>query len=165
MGRVLEDSPLSPKLTERVAARVLLVDDDCALLLLRGCDPARPEAGTWWFTPGGGLDDGETVEEAARREVREETGFAIADLGPVVFRRTARFDFEGVRYRQKEHFFCVRSRRFAIDDAGWSDVERRSVLEHRWWTYADLAATSEIVHPEELARVLSDVLMRGAASG
>ena len=46
---------------DRVAARVLVVDRDGAVLLLRGGDPHRPEAGTWWFTPGGGVDDGESV--------------------------------------------------------------------------------------------------------
>jgi len=161
---VVEDPSIPAPRSERVAARVLLVDDDGALLLLRCCDPARPEAGTWWFTPGGGLDDGESVEAAARRELREETGFAVGDLGPVVFRRTALFDFEGVSYRQEEHFFCARSSRFAIDDAGWSEVERRSVLDHRWWTHAELVATSEPLHPPELARILADVLTRGAAS-
>ena len=161
---MLEDRSIPPPRTERVAARVLLVDDEGALLVLRGSDPARPEAGTWWFTPGGGLDDGESVDAAARRELREETGFVAGDLGPVVFGRTALFDFEGVRYRQEEHFFCVRTRRFAIDDAGWSDVERRSVLDHRWWTHAELAATSETLHPAELARIVGDVLTRGAAS-
>jgi 8-oxo-dGTP pyrophosphatase MutT (NUDIX family)/2'-5' RNA ligase len=165
MGRALEGPATQPRVTDRVAARVLLVDDDGAVLLLRGCDPARPEAGSWWFTPGGGLDDGESVEAAARRELREETGFAVADLGPVVFRRTAHFDFEGVRYRQEEHFFCARSRRFAIDDSGWSDVERRSVLEHRWWTHAELVATSETVHPAQLARILSGVLAHRRTSG
>ncbi len=157
---MVDDPSNPPQVTDRAAARVLLVDDDGALLLLRGSDPARPEAGTWWFTPGGGLDDGETADAAARREVREETGFAVGDLGPVVFRRTAEFDFEGVRYRQQEQFFCVRTRRFAIDDAGWSDVERRSVLDHRWWTHAELVATDETLHPEELARILREILER-----
>lgn len=153
--------PDVPRVTDRVAARVLVVDDDGALLLLRGCDPAEPERGTWWMTPGGGLDAGETAEDAARRELREETGLAVDDVGPVVFRRTTEFDFEGVHYRQRESFFCVRAARFAIDDGGWSDVERRSVLEHRWWTRAELDATDETLFPETLARVLADVLRAG----
>ncbi len=121
-------------ITDRVAAAVLLVDGEGAVLLLRGRDPARPDAGTWWFTPGGGIDDGETPEAAARREVAEETGLVVGDLGDVVFRRVARFDFEGLHYRQSEQFFCVRCDRFVLDDAGWSEVERRTVLGHRWWS-------------------------------
>jgi 8-oxo-dGTP pyrophosphatase MutT (NUDIX family) len=160
---VLEDEDVPLRVTDRVAARVLVIDADDALLLLRGRDPAEPERGTWWFTPGGGLDDGETVEGAARRELREETGLDVTDVGPAVFRRTTEFDFEGVHYRQHESFFCARAARFAIDDAGWSDVERRSVLGHRWWTHAELEATGETLYPETLARILAAVLTSGTA--
>lgn len=156
----MPDDPAAPRVTNREAGRVLVVDDDGALLLLRGRDPARPEAGSWWITPGGGLDEGETVQAAARRELEEETGLVVVELGPVVFRRTVDFEFEGVHYRQREQFFCVRSPRFAIDDAGWTDVERRIFLEPRWWSYAELVATDEIIHPAELARILRDVLAR-----
>ena len=75
-----------------------------------------------------------------------------------MFRRTTTFDFEGVHYRQAEEFFCVRTARFVLDDAGWSDVERRSVLGHRWWDVADLGATAETVYPESLAQILGDLL-------
>ena len=45
--------------TDRRAARVLLVDAADRVLLFAGSDPLRPGDGSWWFTPGGGLDDGE----------------------------------------------------------------------------------------------------------
>jgi len=158
MAAVSEDSGAAVDETYRVAARVLLVDDRGAVLLLRGCDPAARERGTWWLAPGGGVDEGELIEAAARREVREETGLDIGELGPVVFHRITRFDFEGVHYRQEEDFFCVRTPRFAVDESGWTDVERRSVLGHRWWTQAELAATDDTVYPESLAEILGGIL-------
>ncbi len=153
----MSEPPDTPPAIDRAAARVFLVDRDGAVLLLRGIDPARPDAGSWWFTPGGGIDDGETPEAAARREVAEETGLELGDLGPVVFRRVTQFDFEGVRYNQREAFFCVRCDRFVIDDAGWSEVERRTVLGHRWWTHAELLETGETIYPGQLLEILPSI--------
>ncbi|MDT4989246.1 MAG: hypothetical protein QOI74_3340, partial [Micromonosporaceae bacterium] len=61
----------------RRAARVLLLDAAGRLLMLRGHDPARPDH-RYWFTVGGGIDDGETPVGAAVRELFEETGLRIA---------------------------------------------------------------------------------------
>ena len=74
----------------RLAARVLLLDEGSRILLFRGGDPAAPERGTWWFTPGGGLEPGETRHQGAARELFEETGLRVSpdSLGePVLCRR------------------------------------------------------------------------------
>jgi 8-oxo-dGTP pyrophosphatase MutT (NUDIX family) len=144
---------------ERQAARVLLVADQ-SVLLLEGIDPARPERGSWWFTPGGGLDDGETVGSAAVREVFEETGFRLspAQLGPVVATRVAEFDFEGRHFRQSESFFAVRVAWFTPRSLDWRDYERRFLLGHRWWRLADLETTDERVYPRELPGLVKAVL-------
>jgi 8-oxo-dGTP pyrophosphatase MutT (NUDIX family) len=142
---------------ERLAARVLVLDPDGALLLFRGRDPSRPEQDAFWFTPGGGVEGDETLLVTARREVLEETGLEVTELGGPIFERTTEFDFEDERIRQTEHFFFVRAGRFEPDDSRWTDLERRFMLEHRWWTAAEIAATAETIHPENLAALLSQL--------
>jgi 8-oxo-dGTP pyrophosphatase MutT (NUDIX family) len=149
-----------PEFVERAAARVIVLDEHDAVLLLRGFDPTRPDRGSWWFTPGGGLDPGESPADAARRELHEETGLLVAELGSAHFERDVTFEFEGVTYRQHEHYFALRTTRFEPARDAWTDVEQRSVLGHRWWGVDELAATDAVVHPEQLVD-----RVRGLTSG
>lgn len=137
---------------------MLLVDDAERLLLFRGFDPGRPDGAPFWFTVGGGIDPGESVEQAAARELREETGLVDVELGPLVWVRDTAFCFEDVHYAQREYFHLARAPSATVDTGGFNDIERRSVLEHRWWTAAELATTDEVVYPPELAGLLPAVL-------
>lgn len=145
---------------DRQAARVLLVDAEDRVLLFAGCDPDDASAGTWWFTPGGGLDPGESQAEAASRELAEETGL-LADpqeLGEPVHARVARFAFGGLSYRQAEVFYLLRVQAHEVDTAGFTAIERAAVTGHRWWPRAELASTDEIVFPRDLGDVLTRAL-------
>lgn len=147
----------------RRAARVLLLDREDRLLLVRGHDVDQPER-SWWFTVGGGIDPGESSLDAAVREVREETGLVLdpASLVGPVLTRTGIFDFSAQRCRQEEEFFLAR-----VDDAldtgtatrdGWTDVERDVLDELRWWHLADLERETREVFPVGLPDLVRPLL-------
>lgn len=95
----------------RTAARVVLLDDADRVLLLSGTDP---QVGSrWWITPGGGVEADETLPDAARRELAEETGLLLGanDLVGPIWRRVARFTFTGIDYEQTEFYFAARAPR------------------------------------------------------
>ena len=150
---------------ERRAARVVLVDPSDAVLLLSGRDPSLPDARPFWFTPGGGTEPGERVAEAGRREVEEETGHRMGDLGPVVWRRRTSFVFDGIRFRQRESYFLVRLPRFEVHPTAFTDMETRSVTGWRWWPLDELLATEETVYPPGLGHRVAGWLQARRATG
>lgn len=158
-------------MTERVVrtgARVILVDDEGRTLLFCGGDPDRPAGGRWWFTPGGGVEPGETVEQAAHREVREETGIVVEDLGPPLREEDTEFDFAGQRVVQHQWIYCARVPSLAaggvadVSDAGWTDLERRSVQGWRWWASDQIRATTETIYPADLADLVDAFVLRSS---
>ncbi|MDX2605555.1 NUDIX domain-containing protein [Streptomyces caniscabiei] len=147
----------------RRVARVILLDPKDRILLLHGHEPDDP-TDDWWFTPGGGVEGTETREEAALRELEEETGITDVELGPVLWRRRCSFPFAGRRWDQDEWYYLARTpdkQQAAPVATGLTELERRSVAGARWWTCGELARTHETVYPTRLAERLRTLLDEG----
>ena len=144
----------------RSSARVLVIDSEQRVLLLRGADPARPQFPIW-HAPGGGIDPGETAERAARRELREEVGLDCDDLGPVVWTRRMVFSFDGTVYDQDEVYFVQHVDRHVVNTQGHTPLERRYLTGHGWFSVEAIRATSDLMAPADLAQRLSDLLVNG----
>lgn len=144
----------------RSAARVLVLDEGDRVLLFRGWDPAEPQAGSWWITPGGGLEPGETPRDAAGRELREETGLSTTDLHGPVHTDEVEYSLEGHAYRQRQEYFYTRVTRFELSNTDWTPLERDIMLDSRWWSIEELEqngterAPAEPVYPRDLAAVI-----------
>ena len=144
----------------RRSARVVVIDDTDRMLLLCGGDPARPQYAIW-HTPGGGIDPGETPQQAARRELREEVGLQLDELGPVVWHRRLQFSFDGVLYDQHEVYFHVRVVGHDVDPSGQEPTERRYLTGHAWWGADEIRACTDLVAPPDLADRLEELLADG----
>lgn len=147
--------PVGRTITYRNAVRVLLLDLSDRVLLFLDSDPGLTGS-TWWMTPGGGIDPGETESQAAVRELREETGLKIAEsdlIGPIAT-RTVHHGYSDKITHQHEVFYVVRTERFRLDLSGHTVDEQLTVLDHRWWTLDELAGTSETVWPGGIVKLL-----------
>jgi 8-oxo-dGTP pyrophosphatase MutT (NUDIX family) len=149
--------------SRRTSARVVLLDDNGAVLLFCGSDPANEDgsAPRWWFTVGGAAQPGETLTEAAVRELAEETGLRVdpANMVGPVWRRDAVIDFNGSVIRSEEMFFVHRTSRFDPSASGRTALERRYIHGHRWCDatmIGELVAKGETVYPLQLGELLSE---------
>ena len=147
---------MSEGIVEREAARAIVLNPNRQVLLQH----LEAESGRCWILPGGGLATGETHEQALIRELAEEVGLQLIELGPLVWRRTAEFSFRGVRYRQRERFFLARAEPFVFDHSGLDEIELGIVLGHQWWTVDEIeSATNLVFWPRGLAQLLRPLVI------
>ena len=77
---------------------------------------AGPSDGTWWLTPGGGVDDGESLAgRGAARAVRGDRSRRSTTSARRCSNGTSSSSSRAVHFDQTEHFFCVRTERFDVD--------------------------------------------------
>lgn len=119
-----------------------------------------PDSSNWsrWVLPGGGVDPGESHEEAAIREVREETGLVLQTLGPRVWVEDVSLPYDEAIYpgAHQEYFLSHTDREWEPDTSGWSDSERVDVTDWRWWTREQLLATREAFEPRQLTELMRE---------
>jgi 8-oxo-dGTP pyrophosphatase MutT (NUDIX family) len=143
------DWPPPGSVIRRTTARVLPVDPDGRVLLLHGWDPQRP-AEPFWFTIGGGVDDGESLRDAAVRELREEAGITVdpGRLGEPIASNTIEFSWNGRRIVQQQTFYAVAVPGGDVSFDGQDQWERDSIDSWAWLSADDLAAQEDPAHPE-----------------
>ncbi len=136
------------------AARIVVLDEAGRMVLLQY---ARPNGDTYWATPGGGLEDGESFEEAALREASEELGVSATDVQPLWDGATT-LPTEAGRIGQLERFFLLRiEARQVVAEVGEAH-RQEGIFLVRWWTLAELQETDEVVFPENLASRVAALL-------
>jgi G:T/U-mismatch repair DNA glycosylase/8-oxo-dGTP pyrophosphatase MutT (NUDIX family) len=138
----------------RLAARALVVDADDRVLLVRYRRPVGDTS--WWGTPGGGIEPGETHEQAIVRELREEIGLESFELGPFLWEHIGAFPWDRILVRQVNSTYLVRVD--AHEPRPNVDLAAEGVVDVRWWTRAELAETDELFAPRDFVERVRTLL-------
>jgi 8-oxo-dGTP pyrophosphatase MutT (NUDIX family) len=151
----------------RSSARVVLLDEDDRLLMLKIHDPSatrgpNPVPADFWLLVGGGVKPGESHEEAARREVCEETGIRDVSIGRCVWTQEKLVtnpmgELELVLAR----FFVGRvATGSLIDFSGHEPLEASTITGYHWFSPDEILAreAKETFLPPGLGRLLADIL-------
>lgn len=108
-----------------------------------------------WQLPKGIIDKGETIEDAALREVREESGIVAELLAPIEtieYWFTADRNGQRRRYHKFVHFFLMR---YVSGDTADHDDE---VDEARWVTVEDALAMLEFKSERDVVSKAAEII-------
>jgi ADP-ribose pyrophosphatase YjhB (NUDIX family) len=126
--------------TPRIGAAVLVVHEDKVLLGKRN----KTNAYGKWVIPGGGVDFGESLEQAAIRELKEETNIDITNLS---FLRFKEIIFPDHDYHRIVFFYKAKPTSF--DLIARDDLDKVQFFTKKELTKLNLVDSAEVILKEE----------------
>ncbi|MGW6283294.1 GNAT family N-acetyltransferase [Kribbella sp. NPDC055071] len=143
----------------RPAARGVVLDAENRILLVRFEFPSGP----LWATPGGGIEPGESVIEALRRELREEIGLEVVADPPHLWHQEVVAEGHATGYDGViNDYYLIQVEAFTpVAELTEAELEAENVFGHAWWTLADLQSHPAHFAPRALPALIQQLLTTG----
>ena len=150
----------------RKSVKVLLLNENKEMLLMCVDDPKTTNVdgkyhGRFWFPVGGAIEEGESILEAATREIYEETGISKEEieLGPIVWHGEFDLILDGTLTRLNQVFLVAKTKKEDVSFANLTPGEQKTAQKLKWFSLDMIRNCDEVIYPIVLLEYLPDVML------
>lgn len=139
----------------RKSSRAIVLNKQNQIFLFRYTFDFFAEGESIWITPGGALDEGESFEEALKRELFEEMGIELTEQASFVLYRTPLYELKnGEKVRSEERFYLVHLDETEFSYVNWTESENKRMTAGKWWSVEEIKQSEEKFFSDDIVRIL-----------
>ncbi|MCB1075296.1 MAG: NUDIX domain-containing protein [Simkania sp.] len=149
----------------RYSIRILLLNQANELLLMCANDPKTTtvdgkSSGKYWFTIGGEIEKDESLEEAAKRELFEETGLSpeAVTFGPIVWHGDFHLILYGKKTHLKQKFIVARTKETTVTLNHLTEEEKSIIQKLEWFSLDKMRQSQDVIYPIDLPDYLPEII-------
>jgi len=142
----------------RKSSRAIVLNKNNEIFLFKYKFDYLADNSVIWITPGGSLEEGETFDDALRREVFEELGVELKQECRQIYYRNPIYTLKnGEKILSEEKFFLVYLDEEEFSYCNWTESENSRMSVGKWWSIEEIKRSEDAFFTSDLMSILSDI--------
>lgn len=142
----------------RKSSRAIVLNRTNQIFLFQYSFDYLADSDTIWITPGGSLEEGESFEDALKRELFEEMGVQLDKSCLEIYYRNPMYTLKSGEVVQSiEKFFLVYLEDEQFSYINWTESEKKRMLEGKWWSIEEIQQSNDVFFTKDIIRILTEL--------